>query len=114
MGNSCHCCIEYAADTRCSMHPRSEDSEITSSIGVNSGGWGVATPSFGLGGSWDVAGGRRGSWTGLGKHYSVFCTESKLENVFFMRKREVFCKNVGVEGEYLRRKVNFLNFLSWD
>src|SRR6218665_2289154 len=46
----------------------------------------------------------------LGKHYSVFCTESTLENVFFMRKRETFCKNVGVKGDYLRRKANFLIF----
>jgi len=30
-----------------------------------------------------------------------------------MRKRETFCKNVGVKGEYLRRKANFLIFLSW-
>ena len=31
-------------------------------------------------GGWQ--GGRRGLWTGFGKHYSVFCTESRLENVF--------------------------------
>ena len=46
------------------------------------GGWRVATPRFwagGFGGPWGVVG---GSWTGFGKHYSVFCTESMLENVF--------------------------------
>src|SRR6218665_2595016 len=37
------------------------------------GGWGSRPPDFGLG-LW-------GSWTGFGKHYSVFCTESMLENV---------------------------------
>jgi len=32
---------------------------------------------------WGGRGGSQGgSWTGFGKHYSVFCTESMLENVF--------------------------------
>ena len=36
-------------------------------------------PMFG----WEVAGGVvGGSWTNFGKHYSVFCTESMLEDVF--------------------------------
>jgi|SRR6218665_995213 len=34
---------------------------------------------------------------GLGKHYSLFCTESTLESFFFIRKRE----NVVVKGERL-------------
>src|SRR6218665_533821 len=32
------------------------------------------------------AGGRRGVVDGFRKKYSVFCTESMLENVFFIRK----------------------------
>jgi len=33
--------------------------------------------------SWGGRGGvAEGSWTGFGKHYSVFCAESMLENVF--------------------------------
>ena len=52
-------------------------------IGVNPGGLGVATsPDFGLGGL-GVPGGSRGSLTGLGKYYSLSCTESTLERVFF-------------------------------
>ena len=43
-------------------------------------GLGVA-PDFGLG----VAG---GSWAGLGKHYSLLCTESILESVFFQEKEK--------------------------
>src|SRR6218665_3003035 len=82
------------------------------------GGWG-SRPSRFWAGLMGVAG---GSWTGFGKHYSVFCTESMLEtvfykqhllrSVFFMRKRE----NAGVKGEYLpdkgEFKANFLHFLS--
>jgi len=39
---------------------------------------------------------------GLGKHYSLFCTKSTLENVFFafrIRKREKLAKNIGVKGQ---------------
>src|SRR6218665_3104461 len=55
--------------------------------GVNPGGWGgPRPPRFWAG----VVGERSGvvgrSWTGFGKHYSVFCTESMLENVVFYKK----------------------------
>jgi len=70
-------------------------------IGVNPGGsWRVATPRFWAG----VVGSQgfvRRSWTGLGKHYSLFCEESTLESVFFIRKREKLAKNIGVKGENL-------------
>src|SRR6218665_4042967 len=55
--------------------------------------WGLGgrdTSDFGLGvveGRWGSYEGR-GRWTGFGKQYSVFCTESTLENVFFCKKRE--------------------------
>src|SRR6218665_2288238 len=56
---------------------------ILSSVrGVNSGVGGRDPSDFGLGVVGVSQGGRRGSWTGFGKHYSVFCTESMLENVF--------------------------------
>jgi len=65
------------------------------------GGWGVATPRFWAGGH-GVTGGRRGSWTELGKHYSLFCTEITLQSVFFVffiRKREKLAQNIGAKGE---------------
>jgi len=70
-------------------------------------------PDFGLG-VVGVAGDRRGSRTGLRKHYSLFCTESTLESVFFrlfMRKREKLGKNVGAKGENVNifREKNFLS-----
>jgi len=53
-------------------------------------------------------GGGGGSWTGLGKHYSVFCTESTSENVFFIRKREKFAKNrLFMKKEKTFKKVRF-------
>jgi len=46
---------------------------------------------------------------GLGKHYSLFCTESTLESVilfvFFIRKREKLAKNVGVKSENVNRSI---------
>ena len=79
--------------------------------------WGLGgrdTSDFGLGvveGRWGSYEGR-GRWTGFGKQYSVFCTESTLENVFFVRRENTFGKNRRfmrqvVKAEYLRRKANF-------
>jgi len=63
--------------------------------------WGIGRsrlPRFWAGRSWGPSG-RRESWTGLGKDYSLFCTESTLESVFFIRKREKWAQNVGAKGE---------------
>jgi len=48
-----------------------------------------------------AGGGRSGSWTGLGKYYSLFWTESMLESDLFFKKekREKIAKNVGVTGK---------------
>jgi len=46
------------------------------------GNWGIATPDFGQG-VVGALGCLRGSWTGLRKHYSLFCTESTSESVIF-------------------------------
>jgi len=61
---------------------------------------GVATPRFWAG----IRGGAAegvvgGSWTGLGKYYSVFCRESMLEIVYFPEKDEKLAKNASVNGE---------------
>ena len=58
----------------------------TYSIGVNPGGFGGRDPQIFGWGSWEVLG---VSWTGLGKHYSLFWTESTLENVFYKIKRQI-------------------------
>src|SRR6218665_43074 len=51
----------------------------SATMGVSRGVFGGSRPpGFGRG----VVGGLRGgSWAGFGKHYSVLCTESTLENV---------------------------------
>ena len=59
------------------------------------GGWGSRPPDFG----WGLWGAPGGLWTGLGKHYSLFSTESMLESVFFIRKRERLAQNAGGKGE---------------
>ena len=45
-------------------------------IDVNPGGWGRDPQILG----WGNMG---GSWAGLGKYYSLFCTKSMLESGFF-------------------------------
>src|SRR6218665_3899460 len=55
--------------------------------GRQSWGLGVATLQMLGWGSWGVRrGGRRGVVDGFRKKYSVYCTESMLENVFFYKK----------------------------
>jgi len=55
-------------------------------------GVGVRDPQIlGSGGRGGVAG---GSWTCLGKYYSLFCTESMLESGLFSRQRDKLTKNV--------------------
>ena len=56
--------------------------------GVNPGGLEDATPQIlGWGGRGCCREVRRGPWTGLGKYYSLFQTESKFK-VIFSRKKE--------------------------
>ena len=85
--------------------------------GVNPGGWGgVATPRFWAGGR------RRGVIDGFRKKYSVFCTESMIENVFFKenfvelrtkkRSSEIFAwkiRNVSGKSDFFR----FESRISW-
>ena len=54
---------------------------VSNTIGINPGGWRSRSLVF-WAGCRGVPEGRRGSWTGFGKHYSLFGTESTLENVF--------------------------------
>jgi len=70
------------------------------SIGVNPGGVGGSRPPRFWGG------GRKGGHErGLGKHYSLFCTESRayVRTRFYFRlsnqKERKLAKNVGVKGE---------------
>jgi len=64
--------------------------------------------SWGIGGrdpqilswvSWGFQGVVRGVVNESQKNYSLFCTESTLESILFIRKREKLAQNVGAKGE---------------
>lgn len=67
------------------------------------GSWGSRPPGFGL----------RGSWTGVGKYFSLFSAERMLESGLFLRKREKLARNIGVNGKNWHLFGRNKTFLSW-